>query len=58
MGSNVHVFSLNTVFKGPIPSDLVFLFTMLIKCQCPVELILIVKPQGLHVLLAEIRQCI
>ena len=43
-------------FKGPIPSVLVFLFTMLIKCLCLLGLIFIVKPQYLHVLLGEMRQ--
>ena len=44
-------------FKGPIPSVLVFIFTLQIKCLCLVELIFIMKPQGLHVLLGEIRKC-
>ena len=41
-----------------MPSILVFLFTMLIKCLNLLELIFTVKPQGLHVLLGETRQCI
>ena len=44
--------------EGPIPSVLAFLFTMLIKSPFPLERIFIVKPQGLHVLLSEIPQCI
>ena len=43
------------VLKGPIPVS-VFLFTIQIKCLCPLELIFIMKPQGLHVLLGEIWQ--
>ena len=44
------------LLKGPILSVLVFLFTRFIKSLCPLELIFIVKPQGQHVLLGEIRQ--
>ena len=43
--------------KGPMPSVLAFLFTMQIKCPCSLELIFIVKLQGLRVL-AEIWQSI
>ena len=46
------------MLKGPIPSVLVLHIRMQIKCLCPLELRFIVKPQGLHVLLGEMRQCI
>ena len=46
------------MLKGPIPFVVVFLFTMLIKNLCALELIFTVKPQGLNVFLDEIRQCI
>ena len=54
-GTMLQTMSVIDCLKGPKPSDFVFVFllTMQIKSLCPLELILTVKAQGLHVFLVN-----